>query len=203
MALSEQLRRDGTDEHTAPGGEHLLVRVVPELLALVLVAVLWPATIALSSSAGGPGPAFVPQLLLGMLALASLTGVAQEVRLSRSGRRSAVAVSAQPEPSDPGLGSEEEAEETDLRRALLAAALVLGYVAATAVMGWVLASTAFALVFLWLSGHRKPWTLLGVAVVAPQVLAYVFVKVVYIALPTGIGIFDTVTVALYRVFGIY
>ena len=39
--------------------------------------------------------------------------------------------------------------------------------------------------------------------VAPQVLAYVFVKVVYIALPTGIGIFDTVTVALYRVFGIY
>ena len=34
-------------------------------------------------------------------------------------------------------------------------------------------------------------------------LAYVFVKVVYIALPTGLGVFDTVTVALYRLFGIY
>ena len=75
---------------------------------------------------------------------------------------------------------------------------MLGYVAATAVMGWVLASTAFALVFLWLSGHRKPWTLIAVAVVAPQVLAYVFVKVVYIALPTGMGVFDTMTVALYE-----
>ena len=57
--------------------------------------------------------------------------------------------------------------------------------------------------FLWLSGHRKPWTLLGVALVAPQVLAYLFVKIVYIALPTGVGVFDTVTVLLYRVFGIY
>ena len=34
-------------------------------------------------------------------------------------------------------------------------------------------------------------------------LAYVFVKIVYIALPTGVGVFDTVTVFLYRVFGIY
>jgi putative tricarboxylic transport membrane protein len=172
-------------------------------MALVMVAVLWPATLSLSSSAGGPGPAFFPQVLLGMLAVASLVGVGQEVRRSRSGRRPAVPVAEVPLPSDPGLGTEEEAEETDLKRALVAAALVLGYVAATAVMGWVLASIAFALVFLWMSGHRKPWTLIAVAVVAPQVLAYVFVKIVYIALPTGIGVFDTATVALYRVLGIY
>ena len=202
MALSELLRRDDT-EGTHARGEHLLVRVVPELMALVMVAVLWPATLSLSSSAGGPGPAFFPQVLLGMLAVASLVGVGQEVRRSRSGRRPAVAVPEVPAPGDPVLGTEEEAEETDLKRALVAAALVLGYVAATAVMGWVLASIAFALVFLWMSGHRKPWTLIAVAVVAPQVLAYVFVKIVYIALPTGIGVFDTATVALYRVLGIY
>jgi putative tricarboxylic transport membrane protein len=203
MAVTHQLRPEGTDGRTESRREHLLVRTAPELLTLLLVAVLWPNTASLDSSAGGPGPAFFPQVLLALLALASLVGLVVEWRRSRRGTAAATPVPEVPGPGDPGLGTEDEGEETDLRRALQAAALVLGYVAATAVMGWVLASTAFALVFLWLSGHRKPWTLLGVALVAPQVLAYLFVKIVYIALPTGIGVFDTVTVLLYRVFGIY
>ncbi|QIK67356.1 tripartite tricarboxylate transporter TctB family protein [Nocardioides sp. HDW12B] len=203
MALSQLLRRADTDPEPDVRREPLVVRVAPELVTLALVAVLWPATVSLDSAAGGPGPAFFPQVLLAVLALASVGGLVVEARRSRGGAAPATAVSEVPGPGDPGLGSEDEGEETDLRRALQAAGLVLGYVAAIAVMGWVLASTLFALVFLWLSGHRKPWALLGVALVAPQVLAYLFVKIVYIALPTGVGVFDTVTVFLYRVFGIY
>ncbi|WP_167305882.1 tripartite tricarboxylate transporter TctB family protein [Nocardioides euryhalodurans] len=200
MALPDLLQREHAPAATTPSRERFVVRVLPELGALLLVAVLWPRTAGMTSSAGGPGPAFVPQLLLGVLAASALVGVLLEVRRRLGGHRdrTAVAVAA----TDPDAATEGE-EPTNLRRALLAAALVLTYVAATALLGWLLASTAFALVFLRFSGHRRPWPLVAVAVVAPQVLAYVFVKVVYIALPTGVGVFDTVTVALYRLFGIY
>lgn len=199
MALPDLLQREDTPATATPSRERFVVRVLPELGALLLVSVLWPRTAGMTSSAGGPGPAFVPQVLLGVLAASALVGVLLEVRRRFGGHRDrpAGAPAAAPEEASDG------AEPTNLRRALLAAALVLTYVGATALLGWLLASTAFALVFLWLSGHRRPWTLVAVAVVAPQVLAYVFVKVVYIALPTGVGVFDTVTVALYRLFGIY
>lgn len=201
MATSQLLPRAQPQETTPERRDPLLVRVAPELVGLALVAVLWPATTGLESSAGGPGPAFFPQVLLVLLTLASLIGLVVEVRRSRAGSSRARVASAAAEAPVTDVGPDED--ETHLPRALQAAALVLAYVAATAVMGWVLASTAFALVFLVLSGHRRPLPVLAVALVAPQVLAYLFVKVVYIALPTGVGLFDTVTVALYRLFGVY
>jgi len=167
---------------------------VPELGALVVVCALWPVTLGLESSAGGPGPAFVPQLLLAVLGVTSAAGILVELRRSRSG-------GAVVRPAAGGTG--EELEAHSLPRALVASALVLGYVAGTVLLGWVIASSGFAALFLWLSGRRGLWVMLAVAVVAPQVLAYVFVRVVYIPLPTGLGIFDTVTVVLYQVLGIY
>jgi putative tricarboxylic transport membrane protein len=42
-----------------------------------------------------------------------------------------------------------------------------------------------------------------VAAVVAVVFTYVFVKVVYMSLPTGVGVFDSLTVALYELLGIY
>jgi hypothetical protein len=41
-----------------------------------------------------------------------------------------------------------------------------------------------------------------VAVVGGLVMTYVFVGVVYVSVPTGVGVFDTLTVAVYRLLGI-
>jgi putative tricarboxylic transport membrane protein len=176
----------------APSRRSRLTRLLPEVAALAVVAALWPVTGSLESSAGGPGPGFFPRVLLAVLGVSALIGLAREVVRRRPGRSASTSVAL-----------EDDGGPTDVRRALFAAGLVLGYVAATALVGFVLASTVFVATFLWLSGHRSWWRLVAVAGVAPLVLAYVFVKVVYIALPTGLGPFDAVTVALYAVFGIY
>ena len=59
MALSELLRRADTDGRPT-AREHLLVRVVPELLALVMVAVLWPATLRPEQLRGWPRAGVLP-----------------------------------------------------------------------------------------------------------------------------------------------
>jgi hypothetical protein len=64
-----------------------------------------------------------------------------------------------------------------------------------------IATMVFLAAFIWLGGQHT-WVGPLVAVVGGLVLTYVFVGVVYVSVPTGVGVFDTVTVAVYRLLGI-
>jgi hypothetical protein len=63
------------------------------------------------------------------------------------------------------------------------------------------ATMAFLGAFIWAGGHRR-WAAPVVAVVGGLVMTYVFVGVVYVSVPTGVSVFDTVTVAVYKLLGI-
>jgi putative tricarboxylic transport membrane protein len=56
---------------------------------------------------------------------------------------------------------------------------------------------------LWAAGKRQLLVTVPVAAAVALVFTYVFVKVVYMSLPTGISVFDSLTVALYELLGIY
>ena len=49
---------------------------------------------------------------------------------------------------------------------------------------------AFLGAFIWAGGQRR-WVTPVVAVVCGLVMTYVFVGVVYVSVPTGVGVFDT------------
>jgi putative tricarboxylic transport membrane protein len=87
------------------------------------------------------------------------------------------------------------------RSVAIAVALAVGYVWATMFVGYLFATMAFLTAFAWLGGQRRWYTPL-VGAVGALVLAYVFVGVVYVSVPTGVGVFDTLTVAIYRLLGI-
>jgi len=178
---------------TAP----LAQRIVPELVALAGCAALLVATSGMTTSAGGPGPAFYPRLLGSLLAIVLLVRIAQKWR---SGRREAAGLPAEAaggEPSDfdPALISD--------RRVLVAVAFAVGYIVASIYIGWPLATLLFVVSFLWAAGKRNLAATIPIGLVVTAVFTYVFVKVVYMSLPTGLGVFDSLTVWLYELVGIY
>jgi len=88
---------------------------------------------------------------------------------------------------------------------VLAAAIVVivGQVILAEFVGFPAATFAFLVVFVYLAGWRRPLPLIGLAAMSTIGIVYVFVRIVYMPLPKGAGVFEDVTVALYRLLRIY
>lgn len=156
------------------------------LLGLAISVGLLAASRGLDDVAreGQLGPGFWPRLVLAGLALAC---VARIVEAWRAGPASARV--ARPEIS---------------RVTLLAAiVLIVAYVAGTPAFGFPLATAAFIAGFMVVGGARSAPGIIAAAGLGTVVLLYLFVKVVYLPLPKGDLIFETVTIALYRALRIF
>ena len=175
------------------------LRLVPELVTLCFCVALWIPTNDFTSSVGGPGPAMYPRILIGLLAIAMTVRIFQQVRENRSDARAAQA----DDDVVPEEGVEFDASLIDSRKVWLAVALSVAYVFGTIYLGWLIATFAFTIVFLVMAGKRKPLIIVPTALVFAFGLTYVFVKIVYVSLPTGVGVFDIINVRLFELTGIY
>ena len=175
------------------------LKTIPELVALGLCVVMWTTTSTFTSSVGGPGPAFYPRMLIGLFALTMVVRLIQQIREQRQG--------VEPVDTDVGAvpeeGAELDASLIDSRRVWVAIVLAVAYALASMFVGWVIATFVFTIVFLVLAGKRNPLIVLPMALVLSLGFVYVFVKIVYISLPTGIGVFDLITMRLFEFLGIY
>jgi putative tricarboxylic transport membrane protein len=172
----------------------VLREIVPELVFLAGAVYLFVlAGDFTSRQQPGPlGPAFWPRLAAIGLAVTLLVRIVQCVREHR-----------RPVVRRVGEFDEIEAERAPVhwRSAAIAMGLALGYVIATMYLGYMLATIAFLAAFVRLGAQRR-WPVPVVAVVGGLALTYLFVGVVYVSVPTGVGVFDTVTVAVYELVGI-
>ncbi|MFA5520892.1 MAG: tripartite tricarboxylate transporter TctB family protein [Castellaniella sp.] len=82
-------------------------------------------------------------------------------------------------------------------------ALTLAYGFLIPVVGFALATMAYLLFWLLLGGIRKPVLITGITVLGTVLLLYVFVKLALMPLDRGQGMFDGITVSLYRLLRIY
>ena len=174
-------------DHGSPPRPALL-GVVPELVLAVVAAYLFvlARNFEYEPEAGQLGPGFWPQLLCAGIFVCALVRVAQKLR------------------AEPVTGAAIAEEEDHFRwqRLALALALVVGYVFGTVFLGYILATTLFFVAFVWLGGQRH-WYVVPLGLAISLVFAFVFLKVVYISLPSGEGVFDQLSVLLYRLIGVY
>jgi hypothetical protein len=173
-------------------------RIAPEVAVLAVCVVLWSRTGAFTSNMGGPGPAFYPRLLIGLLAVAMLVVLLQNIRKFRRER-----AGQSPSQEHPGDEDEIDGEHLSARRVYTAVGFSVAYVVGTLYLGWVIATVAFLVSFLYVSGKRRLWLTVPLSAGLAILFAFIFVKVVYIALPTGIGIFDEATYRLFEFIGAY
>jgi putative tricarboxylic transport membrane protein len=167
-----------------------LARVAAPLAGAIAAAALFIGTRGLDDVARGEqlGPGFWPRLVLAGLIVACVA------KLIENRRRIAPA-----DPARPAAGL------VEVRRTTLAVAvaLIVLYVVLTPWLGFPLVTAGFIAAFMVLAGARSPLGIGLTAVVGTVGLLYLFVKLVYLPLPKGDGVFEALTLALYRALGIF
>lgn len=88
------------------------------------------------------------------------------------------------------------------RRLALGLSTIVAYGAAMIYIGFAFATFLFLFCWLLIGGLRLYRILLN-SVVGTLATLYLFLKVAYLPLPRGVGVFDTLTVDLYRFLGIF
>lgn len=139
---------------------------------------------------GQLGPGFWPRMAATGLAIALVARIFQTVRARN---RPIVKVRSE--------FPEEEEVEVDWPRVGIAMGLAIGYVLGTMFVGYLIATASFLTAFIWIGGQRR-WYVPLIAIAGSLISVYVFIGIVYVALPTGVGIFDTVTVRIYELLGV-
>jgi putative tricarboxylic transport membrane protein len=180
------------ERHTSPAS--LARELLPDIGILLAAAYLFyvAGQFEYQERPGQLGPDFWPRMAAVGLAVAVLVRIVQTVR---DRNRPIVRVK--------GEFDEYEQSEAEVHwpSFALALGLVVGYVASTMFLGYMISTALFLGLFIWLGGERK-WYVTLVAAVGGLAFSYVFVGVVYVSLPTGVGIFDTITVEVYKLLGI-
>lgn len=197
-------RKQGKDPSTEFGGRgarekrpstvQTATSILPEAVLLVAAAYLFLLARGFEQAPepGQLGPSFWPQVLCVGIAGCSFARLVQKVL---AGRRTSVASTA-------AASNDEDEYEVAWARIGLATALVIGYVLGIVFVGYILATTLFFVAFAYLGGQRQ-WYVAPLGALSSLALAYVFLKVVYVSLPSGIGVFDQFSVLVYRLLGIY
>ena len=175
-------------------GSDLLRELLPEIGILAVGAYLWilAGRFDYEQEEGALGPGFWPRVAAVGLMVAVLVRMVQAVR---ERDRPIVKVA-----SEFDEYAEEEGEVSWPRLAI-AVVLTVGYVIATMFIGYLFATAIFLALFIFIGGARNKYVPV-VALAGAFVFAYVFIGVVYVSLPTGVGVFDTITVGIYELVGI-
>lgn len=87
----------------------------------------------------------------------------------------------------------------DIWRLVIMICLVIFSVVGMDFLGFLLANFLFLLFFLRLTGVKNKSSLLLTPTLGTLFLLYLFVKIVYLPLPRGQGIFNDITIFIYRI----
>jgi putative tricarboxylic transport membrane protein len=181
-----------------------LRQILPETTLIVMAAYLWHLAGNFRDVRGDElGPDFWPQLLTILLALTAGVRLVRKVLALRRVTASTGAQSGLPEAGMPPDVDDGDNEPISRGKAATGIALAIAYIVGVIYLGYLLATLLFLLVFLWLAGKRNWRTIVPVSVIGAFAFTYMFQKIVFVSLPTGVGVFDSVTVWVYRLVGIY
>ena len=80
--------------------------------------------------------------------------------------------------------------------------LTFGYVAIVQTLGFFTATVAYLAAFIALAGYRRWAVVAAVSVFGTLVILFFFMRVVYVSLPLGTGVFQQLTLWLMQILGI-
>ncbi len=141
------------------------------------------------------GPDSWPKLVLYMI---MATSAFEGCRRLLSARRSRSAA-----PVIPMLESPFEREPADMRIVFTCVAASLVYLALFEIAGFFCDTIVFVLALIWIGGFRRFWTALAVSTVTTLLFMLIFLRVIYVALPIGIGPFQWLSTSLMRLLGVH
>jgi putative tricarboxylic transport membrane protein len=83
----------------------------------------------------------------------------------------------------------------------VAASLV--YLALFEIVGFFVDTLVFVMALIWIGRFRRFWTALAISAVTTLLFMLVFMRVIFVALPIGIGPFEWLSTSLIRLLGVH
>ena len=119
--------------------------------------------------------------------------------------RRALASAATPAAAGDSAGAHAAADEARRYPRLLAGGIVLTilYVLALEVLGFFVATVLFLALFMRVGRYRRIGVIAATSLLGSLAFVYVFMKIVYVSLPLGIGPFKQLSVWILRALGIH
>lgn len=87
-------------------------------------------------------------------------------------------------------------------RLAIGIALTIAYAALIDKLGFLVCTAAFLAAFTWVGGYRRAGVVLALSVGGSLAFMFMFMKVVYVSLPLGVGPFADISVLTMRLMGI-
>lgn len=172
---------------------------LPYWVTLAVSAYLYHVALGISAPGTGdqPGPGFWPKAVLILMMLVCATGVGKALLLRDRGRGDGHELLHE-------IPGEDQVEPAQRFPWLLGGgvALCIGYVVLFDVLGFFLDSFVFLLAFILLGRYRRIWVALSTSLAGALVFMFVFMKIVYVALPLGMPPFSSVSLLLMQLMGI-
>lgn len=148
-----------------------------------------------TASADQIGPDSWPKLILYMImATSAFEGVRRLLIAGRNGSAPALASIVE---------SPFEREPADMRVVLTCVAASLIYLTLFEIVGFFCDTLVFVLALSWIGGFRRFWTALAISTVTTLLFMLVFLRVIFVALPIGIGPFEWLSTNLMRLLGVH
>ena len=85
---------------------------------------------------------------------------------------------------------------------LAGAIMTVAYAALIDTLGFFICTVLFLAGFIWVGRYRRPGVILGASLIGGLAFMFVFMKIVYVSLPLGVGPFGQVSVQLMQIMGI-
>ena len=119
-------------------------------------------------------------------------------------RRLFFAGAAVPAPH-PAADAADDADEAPRHLPLLLGGIGLTalYVLGMGVLGFFLATVLYLALFMWIGRYRRHGVIAATSVIGSLAFVYVFMKIVYVSLPLGIGPFKKLSVLILAALGIH
>lgn len=141
------------------------------------------------------GPDSWPKIILYMImATSAFEGFR---RLLTARRKVSAVVAAAP------VASPFERDPADMRVVFTCVAASLAYLALFEIVGFFCDTLVFVLALMWIGGFRRIWTALALSLVTTLLFMLVFLRIIFVALPIGIGPFEWLSTSLMRLLGVH
>jgi putative tricarboxylic transport membrane protein len=147
------------------------------------------------------GPGFWPKLLLGIIIILTLVDIV--LALCKGGKPATEVSSAENnEVLEAGEGLQDEVQKRYPKLLIMGGLMTVAYVYLIGIIGFALCTFFYLAGFMYAGRFRRHVMIWVSSLVGTVFLVFLFIKVVYVSLPTGIPPFEGLTLMIYSLLGV-
>lgn len=180
---------------------------IPYVIVFLLAGFLYyrATQIDFAAPGGRVGPDVWPRAILGLAMLTAAYEVIKNLIFHKSrhevdGVLESIIESAAVEP--PEIDEPQPPARSYPWLLVVGAGMTIAYAALIQTLGFFLCTVLFLAGFIWVGRYRRVRVILASSVLGGLVFMFIFMKIVYVSLPLGVGPFEQLSILLMRLMGI-